>query len=94
MSGGYFDYSQSRIEEIADSVEELISRRGTDDYHKWSDETEAELHKGLDLLRRAYIYAQRIDRYISGDDGEATFHERLREDFLKYGWEKETNELR
>lgn len=82
MSGGHFDYTQYRIEEIADSVEELISRRG-EEYYNWADETEAELYKGLALLRRAYIYAQRIDWYISGDDGEDTFHERLKEDLEK-----------
>jgi hypothetical protein len=28
----------------------------------------------------AKIYAQRVDWFLSGDDGEETFHERLKED--------------
>lgn len=39
-----------------------------------------EMKKGLDILRKAYIYAQRIDWLLSGDDGEDRFHERLKEE--------------
>jgi len=39
-----------------------------------------EFKKGIHLLRVAKIYAQRIDWLISGDDGEETFRERLKED--------------
>ena len=46
----------------------------------YSEETIAEFRKGLDILRRAYVYAQRIDWLLSGDDGEESFHERLKEE--------------
>jgi hypothetical protein len=39
-----------------------------------------EFKKGIHLLRMAQIYAQRIDWLISGDDGEDSFRERLKED--------------
>jgi FKBP-type peptidyl-prolyl cis-trans isomerase (trigger factor) len=42
-----------------------------------------EFRKGIYLLRVAKIYAQRIDWLISGDDGEETFRERLKEDLEK-----------
>ena len=51
---------------------------------EYSEETIEEFKKGLDILRKAYIYAQRIDYLLSGDDDEKLFHERLKEDFEKY----------
>lgn len=45
----------------------------------YTEETIAEFRKGVELLKRARVYAHRIDWLISGDDGEETFHERLRE---------------
>lgn len=49
-----------------------------------SDETLKEFKNGLDYLRRAAIYAQRIDWLLSGDDGEDDFIERLKEDLEEY----------
>jgi hypothetical protein len=38
------------------------------------------IKEGLDALKRAEIYTQRIDWLVSGDDGPETFLERLKED--------------
>jgi hypothetical protein len=38
---------------------------------------EEKFKKALVILKQASIYAQRIDWYLSGDDGEDTFIERL-----------------
>jgi len=35
------------------------------------------------MLKKAQIYAQRIDYLISGDDGEESFRERLKEELDK-----------
>lgn len=48
--------------------------------YEYSEDTLAEFRKGLDILRRAYVYAQRIDWLLSGDDGEESFHKRLKEE--------------
>ena len=48
--------------------------------YEYSKETIKEFKKGLSILRKAYIYAQRIDWLLSGDDGEESFHERLKEE--------------
>jgi TFIIF-interacting CTD phosphatase-like protein len=40
--------------------------------------------KGLDILRKAQIYAQRIDWLVSGDDGEDYFHSRLKNDLMEW----------
>ena len=86
MSGGHFQYKQWEIGNIADEVEQLILTNDSEEKDEWGDrkgyhytpETIEEFKKGLVLLRQAYVYAQRIDWLISGDDGEDSFHSRLK----------------
>lgn len=88
MSGGHFDYDQSRIFDIAESVESLIRGNDKETYiedeftgnYGFSDETISEFRIGLEHLKLAHAYAQRIDWLVSGDDGEDSFHQRLAED--------------
>ena len=96
MSGGHFDYTQHRIGDIADSIQEEIDKSGkplTEDEIKdmryWGDniynyeypqDILDEFKKGIHILRMAQIYAQRIDWLLSGDDGEDSFRKRLQED--------------
>ena len=74
MSGGHFDYHQYRIREIAESVEDIIQNS------KYAPEVLEKIKEGLDVLKKAEIYTQRIDWLVSGDDGPETFLERLKED--------------
>lgn len=46
----------------------------------YSDKTLKEFRKGLNILKKASVYAQRIDWLLSGDDGEDDFHRRLKEE--------------
>jgi hypothetical protein len=39
-----------------------------------------EFKKGYEILRKAEIYAQRMDWYLAGDDGEDSFLERLEDE--------------
>lgn len=86
MSGGHFNYDQNRIGYIADEVKQLILTNNDESKDHWGDtvgrfyteETIAEFRKGLRYLELAQIYAQRIDWLVSGDDGEESFHERLK----------------
>ena len=85
MSGGHFNYSQYHISEIADSIEAAIKANGVKSedcewVQEYSAETIAEFKTAVELLRRARVYAQRIDWLLSCDDGEDDFHQRLRED--------------
>ena len=85
MSGGHFDYNQFRIDDIADSIEDYIYGPPLEEEDiEYNEETLKEFKKGLDILRKACIYAQRIDWLLSGDDGEESFHKRLKEDLEKY----------
>ncbi len=88
MSGGAFDYLQYRIHDIVERIEEEITHNNEKPEYWWgewkgqvyTDDTIAEFKKGVELLMKAEVYAQRIDWLISGDDGEESFHERLAED--------------
>ena len=52
-------------------------------YPDYTEETIAEFRKGVEILKKAEIYTQRIDWLISGDDSEESFHKRLREELDK-----------
>ncbi len=85
MSGGHFDYAQHQIDGIVESIEQAIQDNSSDDEHvsrNYSKKTISEFKKGLLFLRKAKIYAQRIDYLLSYDDGEETFHKRLSEELL------------
>jgi hypothetical protein len=49
-------------------------------HYAYPEDVIEEFKKGLDILRKAHVYAQRIDWLISGDDGEESFRERLKEE--------------
>jgi len=88
MSGGHFNYEQYKISQIADDIDQLVRDNNNQERDEWGDtkgsnfsaETIAEFKKGIEILKQAYVYAQRIDWLISGDDGEDTFHEQLKDD--------------
>ena len=87
MSGGYFDYEQYKIDQIADQVGLLIRNNGKKEKGEWyPDFDEVTIDKFKEaafILRKAAIMAQRIDWLVSGDDGEETFHTRWEEDLSK-----------
>jgi hypothetical protein len=90
MSGGRFDYLQYRFSEIVDSIEKEIRNNdcvsNPEDWWEpnyFSDETLDEFKKAVEYIKKAQVYAHRIDWLLSGDDGEETFHTRLAEDLEK-----------
>lgn len=52
-------------------------------YPEYSDETIQIFRDAVKTLRKAAIYAQRIDWFLSGDDGEESLKERLEEELKK-----------
>jgi len=80
MSGGFFEYKQYEFQHIADEIEQIVLDNDTDEYYGYSEATLRGFKKAVAILREAQIYLQRIDWLVSGDDGEDTFHERLRKD--------------
>jgi hypothetical protein len=104
-SGGFFDYNQYKIGQIADQIEKLVEKNGQKiseelmkenmrwygndwyerfpeelHHHKYPDEVIEKFKEAIVILRKAEIYAQRIDWLVSGDDGEESFLRRLKEE--------------
>ena len=98
MSGGHFNYDQYRISQIAEEIEnviyhnddETLDEYGSTKGHGYSPETIAEFQKAVQALQTAYVYAQRVDWLLSGDDGEDNFHKRLKGDLQQLTASKET----
>jgi len=96
MSGGYFDYKQWHIDQIAEDVESYIRKCERKEEKPWGyedengkyipyvyEETEEvlnEFRKGLEILRQAYVYAKRIDWLLSCDDDGESFLKSLKKD--------------
>lgn len=92
MSGGNFNYDQHKINNIADEIENILEKQGQekqDSYYTYSDgiskfpvfnqEIQDKFKEAIYFLRKAAIYAERIDFFLSGDDGEESFLKRLAE---------------
>lgn len=52
-------------------------------YRDESEEVKKIFAEGIEILKKAEIYAQRIDWFLSGDDGEESLIESLKEDLEK-----------
>ena len=85
MSGGHFNYKQRAFLDIADDIDSQIFDNNSTEKNEWgnpignhySPETITEFEKAVKALKLAYVYAQRVDWLLSGDDGEDSFHKRL-----------------
>ena len=81
MSGGFFNYNQHNIDIIINDLEYYLkSNEYKNEKESLKPETLDKIKEGKKILKQAYIYAQRIDWFLSGDDSEETFHKRLKED--------------
>ena len=84
MSGGRFGYSQHRLTVMVEEIEMVIQNNDVKDEwgyaDNFSEETLQEFRNGIAALKRAYVYAQRIDWLVSGDDSEPYFHARLQQE--------------
>lgn len=78
MSGGEFNGQQYIINDIADAIEHCIDSEVEHPEYDWDAKTLNEFALGVLILRLGAVYATRIDYLLSGDDGEDTFHTRLR----------------
>lgn len=91
MSGGHFQYQQYKLHMIADEIEQLIVDNESEEVNEYGDkkgsffssETINEFQTALELLRVSYAYVQRIDWLVSGDNGEDSFHRRLKDELEK-----------
>ena len=76
MSGGNFNYLQSKISDCAINV-----REHTQDYKDTcAQETLDNIKLCYETLEKAGKMLQRVDLFVSGDDGEESFNRRWKED--------------
>lgn len=99
MSGGYFGLNiHYAIEDAIQSIDDVLKKndevKESDSdalyyyengrpYFEMNPEALEEIKKGLAALKIAAVYAKRIDYFLSGDDGDDSFLERLKEDLEK-----------
>jgi hypothetical protein len=89
MSGGHFDFHSYRLEEITKELEEIITRDKASLCYSdqpvfcYSSETIASFKKAIESIELAKIMIERISFLLEGDDGEESYHARLKEDLAK-----------
>jgi len=98
MSGGYFDYGQWWLVDMAEKLEGLVVKERSEEdpgdgfRHDFTDETLKTLELTAGLLRRVFVLAHSADYLLSGDHGEESFHREIAEDLpdLQYLLKGET----
>lgn len=78
MSGGTWEYKDYLMEMIADDIE------GELDENEYNRETKKYMHEAIKQLRKARIYAHRLDYLFSGDDDEDNFVRRLKKELKEF----------
>ncbi len=96
------EYIVDRIKEaIQESGKEVPEKFWDDFMRKYPEErmcqtfyekTLRRFEEGIYILKKAYIYAQRIDWLLAHDDGEESFEERLSEELAALDKESEVGE--
>jgi hypothetical protein len=73
--------TKEEIEEEVFFNPEWYEKYPEDLYHKkYEDEVIEKFKEAVEVLKKAYTYAHRIDFLLSGDDGEESFLRRLKEE--------------
>ena len=90
MSGGHFgDYCYHQVSQFANDLEEEIRNNGKEDEdgysYNYSPETLEYLEEQVHYLHKMSDIMYHIDRLYSGDHGEDSFMERVKEVEDKYG---------
>lgn len=79
MSGGYFDYKQYAMIEIAEAIGNKIAVGSS-----LSDRTIEIMKDAYKQIRIAHIYAQRVDWMVSGDDSQEGMQQSLEADLKDF----------
>lgn len=74
MSGGQWYYVQDKLHHIAVDIPIWMNRNAVD------DEVTRKFIEAVAIIKQAAVYIERIDWFMSGDDGEEEFIKRLQED--------------
>ena len=77
MSGGSLNYVSFKIDDAVDEIQEVLN------VGCFSENTKERFREAISTLRKASVYAHRIEWLLSGDDDEKYFHKRLEEELEK-----------
>ena len=83
MSTEYFGYQQHTINDIADIIQDVINNNESYDDFYYTPKIINLLQDAIYSLRKGYVYVQRINLLVSGDDGEESFKVLLDKDLNK-----------
>ena len=75
--GGSLDYVSFRIDDAVGEIQEALN------VGCFSENTKERFREAISTLRKASVYAHRIEWLLSDDDGEESFHSRLEEELNK-----------
>lgn len=84
-----YEYIEDELEkqgQLKDDVDLAYRREYYEKYPEnkyepvYSEEIQQAMRDGVEVLKKAYVYAQRIDWFLSGDDGDENFLKRLKND--------------
>jgi hypothetical protein len=85
MSGGTFGYFQHNIRDIYEKIESHLEVQGKEtefggEYPIYEQQVLKHLQDAIECLKKAYVYAHRVDWFLAGDDGNENFIKRLNEE--------------
>jgi len=85
MSGGTFNYMQHGIRDIYETIEYHLEIQGKEteyggEYPIFEQQVLKQLQDAVECLKKAYVYAHRVDWFLAGDDGNENFLKRLNEE--------------
>lgn len=80
MKGGYFDYKELVLSDIADQITDLVLKNNTPDEwgytNDFSEKTLNRFRETVDVLLKAVSMVRRIDYLVRREEKEETFHEK------------------
>jgi len=87
MSGGHFDYQEYGILRVSEDIEAFVEKYSKHNLSEWTGEMVDPVDPDIcekmlivsNMLKEIYEYAKSIDYYISGDYGEDTIREKLKD---------------
>lgn len=88
MSGGRFNYKQYNLSDMAEEIQRTIDTQGTEDeygdtYATIPDDIIKKMKETIWECRMCENMLQRVDWFLSGDDGEDSFRERWDQEVTK-----------
>lgn len=83
IDNNFVEMTEDELRNAWISKEQLENYPKLKYHYSYPPEVIEKFKEGVEIIRKAYVYAQRIDWLLSGDDGEQSFLKRLDEELNK-----------